>query len=318
MAFKGDLEALVLGVLQGGSLHGYEMAKRIRQSSESALSVGEGQLYPALHRLEREGRRGDLGAAGWETGAEGVLLDADRPRRARSTAGRVGEVRPRGGRHPQPSAPEGGGGPWVSTSTGTSSKSSPCFEDKVREDRLHMTLQEVEDHLAESAGEMAVAGMGLEVAELAAIQRFGDPRRLAWEELRGSAAIVSLGGRLALGSVGLGCVLLVGSLLLWQSIDIFGAVAAGMAGLAAVFAFGCYLWGRSLAAPVGAMVAMCAAASGVVVGLRFVGNDNVTRREAPEALRAVESSLKSTRNQLALLEKGQRLFNQEPRPRVRA
>ena len=62
MAFKGDLETLVLGVLQGGSLHGYEIAKRIRQSSESALSVGEGQLYPALHRLEREG----LVAATWQ------------------------------------------------------------------------------------------------------------------------------------------------------------------------------------------------------------------------------------------------------------
>ncbi len=54
MAFKGDLEALVLGVLQGGSLHGYEIAKRIREVSETALSVGEGQLYPALHRLELE------------------------------------------------------------------------------------------------------------------------------------------------------------------------------------------------------------------------------------------------------------------------
>lgn len=55
MAFKGDLEALVLGVLEGTQLHGYEISKRIRQLSDTALAVGEGQIYPALHRLERDG-----------------------------------------------------------------------------------------------------------------------------------------------------------------------------------------------------------------------------------------------------------------------
>lgn len=55
MAFKGDLEALVLGVLQESELHGYEIAKRIKQLSGQALAVGEGQLYPALHKLEKEG-----------------------------------------------------------------------------------------------------------------------------------------------------------------------------------------------------------------------------------------------------------------------
>lgn len=55
MAFKGDLEALVLGVLQDGDLHGYEIAKRIKQLGADALQVWEGQLYPALHKLEKEG-----------------------------------------------------------------------------------------------------------------------------------------------------------------------------------------------------------------------------------------------------------------------
>jgi PadR family transcriptional regulator PadR len=54
MAFKGDLEALVLGVLQDGELHGYEISKRIKLISAKALQVGEGQLYPALHKLEKE------------------------------------------------------------------------------------------------------------------------------------------------------------------------------------------------------------------------------------------------------------------------
>ena len=46
---------MVLGVLQHGDLHGYEISKRIKQLSDKALSVGEGQLYPALHKLENEG-----------------------------------------------------------------------------------------------------------------------------------------------------------------------------------------------------------------------------------------------------------------------
>ncbi|CAN5555492.1 PadR family transcriptional regulator [soil metagenome] len=54
MAFRGDLEALILGVVQFESLHGYEIAKRIKSAGSSALDVGEGQLYPALHRLEKD------------------------------------------------------------------------------------------------------------------------------------------------------------------------------------------------------------------------------------------------------------------------
>ncbi len=55
MSFKGDLEALVLGVLQDGDLHGYEISKRIKQTGTKALQVWEGQLYPTLHKLEKEG-----------------------------------------------------------------------------------------------------------------------------------------------------------------------------------------------------------------------------------------------------------------------
>jgi len=61
MAFKSDLEALILGVLSEAERHGYEIAKRIRELSDTALAVGEGQLYPALHRLEKDG----LVAATW-------------------------------------------------------------------------------------------------------------------------------------------------------------------------------------------------------------------------------------------------------------
>ena len=55
MAFKKDLSTLVLGVLQDDGLHGYEIAKRIREVSEKSLQVAEGRLYPILHKLELDG-----------------------------------------------------------------------------------------------------------------------------------------------------------------------------------------------------------------------------------------------------------------------
>jgi DNA-binding PadR family transcriptional regulator len=56
MAFRVDLEALILALLEFSSLHGYEIAKRLKESGSPALNVGEGLLYPALHKLEKEGR----------------------------------------------------------------------------------------------------------------------------------------------------------------------------------------------------------------------------------------------------------------------
>jgi PadR family transcriptional regulator, regulatory protein PadR len=52
---KVDWDALILGVLEEGPTHGYEISRRIRMQSEEFLKVPESQLYPALHRLERDG-----------------------------------------------------------------------------------------------------------------------------------------------------------------------------------------------------------------------------------------------------------------------
>ena len=52
----GKLDLLVLRVLTTGeSMHGYAIAERIEQLSENVLQVGEGSLYPALHRMDEEG-----------------------------------------------------------------------------------------------------------------------------------------------------------------------------------------------------------------------------------------------------------------------
>jgi PadR family transcriptional regulator, regulatory protein PadR len=53
--YRGELDGLVLGVLQSGPAHGYEIAKRVRVLSEGIMSAGEAKLYACLHRLEDEG-----------------------------------------------------------------------------------------------------------------------------------------------------------------------------------------------------------------------------------------------------------------------
>jgi PadR family transcriptional regulator, regulatory protein PadR len=52
---QGTLDLLILRTLALGPRHGWDIAERIQQISESALQVQQGSLYPALHRLERAG-----------------------------------------------------------------------------------------------------------------------------------------------------------------------------------------------------------------------------------------------------------------------
>ena len=52
---KGHLDLLVLSVLKSGEAHGYEVIAELRRRSEGEFDLPEGTVYPALHRLEREG-----------------------------------------------------------------------------------------------------------------------------------------------------------------------------------------------------------------------------------------------------------------------
>jgi PadR family transcriptional regulator PadR len=51
----GTLDALILKTLAAGPRHGYGIARSIESTSEDAVVVEEGSLYPALYRLERRG-----------------------------------------------------------------------------------------------------------------------------------------------------------------------------------------------------------------------------------------------------------------------
>ena len=52
---KGTLDMLILKVLSLGPMHGWGICQRIEQISRDTLRVQQGSLYPALHRLVRQG-----------------------------------------------------------------------------------------------------------------------------------------------------------------------------------------------------------------------------------------------------------------------
>ncbi len=60
---QGTLDMLVLRALQLEPMHGWGITERIEQWSEEVLCVGQGTLYPALYRLERQG----LITSDWQT-----------------------------------------------------------------------------------------------------------------------------------------------------------------------------------------------------------------------------------------------------------
>lgn len=51
---KGSIDLLLLSLLSQKELYGYEMTKILRRMSEGQYEIGEGTLYPALKRLERQ------------------------------------------------------------------------------------------------------------------------------------------------------------------------------------------------------------------------------------------------------------------------
>jgi DNA-binding PadR family transcriptional regulator len=60
---KGNLDLLLLAVLEDGPAHGYGVITALRDRSDGRFDLAEGTVYPALHRLEHAG----LLSSRWET-----------------------------------------------------------------------------------------------------------------------------------------------------------------------------------------------------------------------------------------------------------
>ena len=52
---KGSTETLIMSLLAGQEMYGYQLAKEMQRRSGGYFHLKEGTLYPALHRLERDG-----------------------------------------------------------------------------------------------------------------------------------------------------------------------------------------------------------------------------------------------------------------------
>jgi PadR family transcriptional regulator, regulatory protein PadR len=52
---QGTLDMLVLKALSWGPMHGYAVARWLQETTDGALLVEEGSLYPALHRMTKRG-----------------------------------------------------------------------------------------------------------------------------------------------------------------------------------------------------------------------------------------------------------------------
>jgi PadR family transcriptional regulator PadR len=65
---KGSLDVLLLSLLRRGPMYGYQIAKEVQARSRGVLTLKEGSLYPALHRLEHAG----LIEGYWERRQDGV------------------------------------------------------------------------------------------------------------------------------------------------------------------------------------------------------------------------------------------------------
>ena len=61
---RPQLDLLLLATLDRGPAHGYRAIELLRERSGGRFAYPEGSIYPALHRLEREG----LLASRWSTG----------------------------------------------------------------------------------------------------------------------------------------------------------------------------------------------------------------------------------------------------------
>ncbi|WP_462409624.1 PadR family transcriptional regulator [Neobacillus sp. Marseille-QA0830] len=51
---KGSTSLILLQLLNERDMYGYELVKELEQRSDNGLSVKEGTLYPALHKLEKQ------------------------------------------------------------------------------------------------------------------------------------------------------------------------------------------------------------------------------------------------------------------------
>ena len=63
----GNVETMLLGILEAGPSYGYAIVRELNERASGLLQMGEGTVYPVLHRLEEK----NLISAKWRTAETG-------------------------------------------------------------------------------------------------------------------------------------------------------------------------------------------------------------------------------------------------------
>ena len=111
---QGTLDLLILKTLALEPQHGWAVSERLQQVSGQALQVGQGSLYPSLHRLERSGRI----KAVWRT--------TENNRRAKYVRAHTRRPQATRGRNRGLATPDGGGQPGTRPVLRVTSCSAIC------------------------------------------------------------------------------------------------------------------------------------------------------------------------------------------------
>ena len=187
---QGTLDLLILKIVALEPMHGWAIAQRIRQMSGEVLQVGQGALYPALHKLEHHGR----------IEAEWAL--SENSRRAKYyTLTRAGRKALEQGSHPMASPISGD---FANCASPLTRRTRMRFADILRlrirsllsRTRVEQELEEeVRYHLERQIEENISAGMTPDKARYAALRSIRDieQRKEQCREARGMDLIENAG-----------------------------------------------------------------------------------------------------------------------------
>lgn len=177
------------------------------------------------------------------------------------------------------------------------------LRDRMRTDQIHSIVTEAGQHLTESYAEHLFSGMADDDAQLAALERFGSPSKVAASEM---GHFVKHGNPKA-SAWGIGMVALAAALvpIVVASATIPQAwfyCLIAVAGLILAFATFAYFAGRLLLFPIAVLVLASASITAMVASQRFVMETSLLPAELPEVLKTFDRSSLAIQEDLALLD----------------
>jgi hypothetical protein len=187
------------------------------------------------------------------------------------------------------------------------------LRDRIRLDQVHSVIKEAHQHLSEAYDEHLSAGMSDEDAQLAAMERFGSPSKIAAAELGQSIK----GGNpqasaWAVGVITIAAVMVPSTVGLATSPVAWAYCLLAVAGLVLAFAILAYFSRRLLLLPVAVIVLASAGMTAMISSQRFVMETSLLPSELPSVTSTIEQVSNSIEEDLALLQMSETFFSRNP------